>query len=127
MKRGIVVWSIILVPLVILAVYVGETLTPETAGLGLGLIIGLMVAGLLVLVWAVAREERRHRERAEAMRPRPRQDFGELSRTAQAAEVVDGEWREMGVLPAPSTNASGNSNTRMLGAGEPERALVVRR
>lgn len=99
MKRTLIIWSSILIPSVILAVYIGQSLTSDTAALAMGSIIGLMGAALAALITAIVRDDRARRDRDQAMRP---------TRRVPSPEPVEGwidaEYREL--PPRPQAPAS---------------------
>lgn len=117
--KTVFVWAVILIPAVIIAMYIGQSLDSDTAALAMGAIIGLMFAALAALITWLVRDERDMRQRRNAQR-------------REREWVLEGEWREAGGA-GPSTNSGstnsgqgdGPTGTRMLPEGE--RALVVRR
>lgn len=114
MKRTLIIWSSILIPSVILAVYIGQSLTSDTAALAMGSIIGLFAAALAALITAIVRDERRRRDRNEAMRPARRAPSPE-----PAEGWIEGEYRELHPspqIPAPRPQLEA-----------PSRALTIRR
>lgn len=120
MKRSIATWSTILVPAVILAVYIGQQMTSETAALAMGMVIGIMLFAVGVLVTFLVRDERRRRARAEAMRPAPRTTYyGSPYIKPRTTDYIDVEWRE--VSPAPHAPRAAPQ------IEAPSRALTIRR
>lgn len=105
MKRSIAVWSFILIPLVILAIYIGETLTPETAALAMGAILGIGVAAVAILFGFLLRDERRQRQLAEARRPHP-------TPQAPPTTYIDAAWRELPPTQAPGPRPQLEAPTR---------------
>lgn len=76
-----------LAPLVIIAVYIGNSLDSDTAALAMGIILGLFAAliiGILVLMWRDGQKEKARREAIMAQRP-----------PATSQQWIVGEWREV--------------------------------
>lgn len=95
MKRTIAIWSFILIPTTILAIYIGETLSAETAALAMGAILGIMFAALGALIVALVREDRARRAAEEARRRQPAREI-----------YTDAAWREwQPKAPRPSPQA----------------------
>lgn len=122
MKRIVVIGGFVAV--VVLAVYAGERMDDGVAALVGGLGLGLGLAAVGALIYAVVREDRDRRDRRAAE---------EAWRRQPARETwTEAAWREWTEASTSSTN--GVTNARMLGAGTAERAkeaagraVVVRR
>lgn len=114
MKRihSIAIWLLILIPSVIVAMYIGQSMDSDTAALAMGAIIGIMGAALAALIIALVRDERHTRQREEARRPHP-------TPQPPPPTYIEGEWREW----HPTTHAP--PPTPQLEA--PTRALTVRK
>lgn len=117
MKRthSIAVWSIILIPSVILAIYIGQSVSSDVAALATGAIIGIMGAALAALIIALVRDERHTRQREEARRPHP-------TPQPPPPTYIEGEWREWHPTP-PSPQAPGPRPQ----LEAPTRAVTIRR
>lgn len=129
MKRtdSIAVWSIILIPSVILAMYIGQSVSSDVAALATGAIIGLMGAALAALITFLVRDERHTRQREEARRPHP-------TPHTPPPTYIEGEWREWHpTTPAPTRLSSEPASLRPQAPGPrpqleaPTRAITIRR
>lgn len=106
--KSLAVWSLILIPSVILAVYIGQSMDSDTAALATGAIIGIMGAALAALITALVRDERHTRQIAEARRPHP-------SPQAPDPTYIDATWRELPSTPhAPPPTPQVEAPTRAL-------------
>lgn len=85
---------ILIAPLIVLAVFIGESLDERTAALAMGLIIGIMAAGVAGLLWLVARDTRANRDRQSAHHL-SRAERGYLSNMPITPPAIDAEWREI--------------------------------
>ena len=124
MKRthSIAVWSFILIPLIIIAIYIGETLTSDTAALALGGILGIMGAAAAAGIIFLIRDERHRRQREEARRPAPRP-----TPEAPAPTYIDATWRELPPTPpAPAPRVIASRSGEAISPPAPTRALTRR-
>ena len=85
---------VILTPLVIIAVYVGQKMTPDAAAVVGGLGAGLLFAGVLAVVGLVWKDNRDARERRNALMERRRARQVEHPVTP-SQQWIEGEWREV--------------------------------
>lgn len=116
MKRihSIAIWLLILIPSVILAMYIGQSMDSDTAALALGAIIGIMGAACAAGITFLIRDERHRRQREEARRPATRP-----APQPPAPTYIDGQWREWHPSPQPPAPSP------QLEA--PTRAITIRR
>lgn len=110
MKRihSIAIWLLILIPSVIVAMYIGQSMDSDTAALAMGAIIGIMGASAAAGVTFLVRDERHRRQREEAMRPRP-------TPHTPPPTYIEGQWREWQPTPhAPPPTPQLEAPTRAL-------------
>ena len=124
MKRihSIAIWLLILIPSVILAMYIGQSMDSDTAALALGAIIGIMGASAAAGVTFLIRDERHRRQREEARRPAPRP-----TPEAPAPTYIDATWRELPPTPpAPAPRVIASRSGEAISPPAPTRALTRR-
>lgn len=105
-------WLAVLGFVVGIVAMISERLTPEVAGLAMGMILGIMAAGVTALVIVIAIDMRNVRQREEVLR-RVRQAHPPEVRRAglrQAQPPIDGQWRDL--PPVREIEAPGRALTK---------------
>lgn len=98
---------IILTPLVILAVYIGQKMSSDAAAVAIGGFLGLFGGGIFALVAIMLRDSRNQRDREQA-----------APRRAPAARAIDANWRDVPPPVQPVQRASIEAPSRALAVVE---------